>query len=180
MGLEGAEKNRTLPDASAREKWILAVMAVITLWMGIGSPYFTRRFAAPSQNVLDQMQRNFPQDASTSGHDFSRAARDGKMPALASTSGHDFSRAERDGKVPALAATSGHDFSRAVRDGKVPALAAEGLAVPVPAQRGEAKLLPSPEISAVNTKTVIPSAARDLLSRSAQQPTAPERLSTRP
>jgi NADH-quinone oxidoreductase subunit M len=57
------EKNRTLPDASAREKWILATMAVITLWMGIGSPYFTRRFAAPSQNVLDQMQRNFPQDA---------------------------------------------------------------------------------------------------------------------
>jgi hypothetical protein len=31
--------------------------------MGIGSPYFTRRFAAPSQNVLDQMQRNFPQEA---------------------------------------------------------------------------------------------------------------------
>jgi NADH-quinone oxidoreductase subunit M len=57
------EKNLTLPDASAREKWILATMAVITLWMGIGSPYFTRRFAAPSQNVLDQMQRNFPQEA---------------------------------------------------------------------------------------------------------------------
>jgi len=35
-------------------------MAVITLWMGIASPYFTRRFAAPSQNVLDQMQRQFP------------------------------------------------------------------------------------------------------------------------
>jgi hypothetical protein len=31
--------------------------------MGIGSPYFTRRFAAPAQNVLDQMQRNFPQEA---------------------------------------------------------------------------------------------------------------------
>ena len=57
------EKNRTLPDASAREKWILAVMAVITIWMGVGSPYFTRRFAAPSQNVLDQMQRQFPQEA---------------------------------------------------------------------------------------------------------------------
>jgi len=35
-------------------------MAVITIWMGVNSPYFTRRFAAPSQNVLDQMQRNFP------------------------------------------------------------------------------------------------------------------------
>src|SRR5437660_803824 len=59
------EKNRTLPDANAREKWILAVMAVITIWMGVNSPYFTRRFAAPSQNVLDQMQRNFPQEAQT-------------------------------------------------------------------------------------------------------------------
>jgi NADH-quinone oxidoreductase subunit M len=57
------EKNRKLPDASAREKWILATMAVITLWMGIGSPFFTRRFAASSQNVLDQMQRQFPQEA---------------------------------------------------------------------------------------------------------------------
>jgi NADH:ubiquinone oxidoreductase subunit 5 (subunit L)/multisubunit Na+/H+ antiporter MnhA subunit len=57
------EKNRTLPDASAREKWILASMAVITLWMGISSPFFTRRFAAPAQNVLDQMQRQFPQEA---------------------------------------------------------------------------------------------------------------------
>jgi NADH-quinone oxidoreductase subunit M len=58
------EKNRALPDASAREKWILAAMAVVTIWMGVGSPYFTRRFAAPSQNVLDQMQRQFPQEAS--------------------------------------------------------------------------------------------------------------------
>jgi NADH-quinone oxidoreductase subunit M len=59
------EKNRTLPDANGREKWILAVMAVITIWMGVNSPYFTRRFAAPSQNVLDQMQRKFPQEAQT-------------------------------------------------------------------------------------------------------------------
>jgi len=42
-------------------------MAVITLWMGIGSPYFTRRFAAPAQNILDQMQRQFPQDARGGG-----------------------------------------------------------------------------------------------------------------
>jgi NADH-quinone oxidoreductase subunit M len=59
------EKNRTLPDTSAREKWILVTMAVVTLWMGIGSAFFTRRFAAPSQSVLDQMQRQFPQEAST-------------------------------------------------------------------------------------------------------------------
>jgi len=59
------EKNRKLPDASLREKSILAVMAIITLWMGIGSPFFTRRVAASSQNVLDQMQRQFPQEART-------------------------------------------------------------------------------------------------------------------
>src|SRR5258708_2084896 len=130
------EKNRTLPDASPREKWILATMAVITLWMGIASPYFTRRFAAPSQNVLDQMQRQSPQEASTSWHAFDRT------------------RAE----VPAY----GHYFSRAVRQGKSPALSAEGLALPT------------------SNKIVIPSRARDLLFRSAQQPTSPERLTTRP
>ena len=58
------DKNRTLPDASLREKSILAVTAVVILWMGVDSPFFTRRFAASSQNVLDQMQRQFPQEAS--------------------------------------------------------------------------------------------------------------------
>ena len=57
------EKNRTLPDASPRERGILIAMAVLTLWMGIGSAFFTRRFAASSQNVLDQMQRQQPQEA---------------------------------------------------------------------------------------------------------------------
>src|SRR5256714_1327415 len=62
------EKNRALPDTSAREKWILVTMAVITLWMGIGSAFFTRRFAAPSQSILDQMQRQYPQEASGKNH----------------------------------------------------------------------------------------------------------------
>jgi NADH-quinone oxidoreductase subunit M len=57
------DKNRTLPDASAREKWILATMAVLILWMGLDSTFFTHRFAASSQNVLDQMQRSNPQEA---------------------------------------------------------------------------------------------------------------------
>jgi NADH-quinone oxidoreductase subunit M len=57
-------KNRALPDVSAREKWILAVMAVVTLWMGIGSPFFTRRFATPCQTVLEQMNRNMLHEAS--------------------------------------------------------------------------------------------------------------------
>ncbi len=50
------EKNRTLPDASAREKWILATMAVVTLWMGIGSTFITKRTAAAAQNVIDQVE----------------------------------------------------------------------------------------------------------------------------
>jgi NADH-quinone oxidoreductase subunit M len=58
------EKNKTLPDASGRETGILVTMAVITLWMGIGSTFFTHRTAASSQNVLDQMQRSGPQEAS--------------------------------------------------------------------------------------------------------------------
>jgi NADH-quinone oxidoreductase subunit M len=51
------EKNKMLPDVSARERVILAAMAVITLWMGIGSVFITARTAAASQSVLDQMTR---------------------------------------------------------------------------------------------------------------------------
>jgi NADH-quinone oxidoreductase subunit M len=57
------EKNKTLPDASRREIGILVTMAVITLWMGIGSTFFTHRTAASSQSILDQMQRSNPQEA---------------------------------------------------------------------------------------------------------------------
>ncbi len=58
-----SEKNRTLPDTSSREKWILVSVAVVTLWMGIGSISFTRRFAASCQNVLDQMGPEPAQEA---------------------------------------------------------------------------------------------------------------------
>jgi NADH-quinone oxidoreductase subunit M len=57
------EKNRTLPDASAREKWILATMAVVTLWMGIGSTFITARTAAAAQNVIDQVEPQRPYEA---------------------------------------------------------------------------------------------------------------------
>jgi NADH-quinone oxidoreductase subunit M len=59
------EKNRELPDVSMREKWILVPMAVVILWMGIGSPFFTRRFATPCQTVLEQMNRNMMHEAGT-------------------------------------------------------------------------------------------------------------------
>jgi NADH-quinone oxidoreductase subunit M len=57
------EKNKTLPDVSNREIGILVTMALITLWMGVGSTFFTHRTAASSQNVLEQMQRSNPQEA---------------------------------------------------------------------------------------------------------------------
>ena len=40
-------------------------MAAIILWMGIGSPFFTRRIEASAQNVLQLMQR--PQAAYDAG-----------------------------------------------------------------------------------------------------------------
>ena len=62
------EKNKTLPDASHREIGILVAMSIITIWMGVGSTFFTNRSAASSQNVLDQMQRSGPQEANLHSH----------------------------------------------------------------------------------------------------------------
>jgi NADH-quinone oxidoreductase subunit M len=50
-------KNGTLPDADPRERGILFLMAAVILWMGIGSPFFTRRMETSTQNVLQLMQR---------------------------------------------------------------------------------------------------------------------------
>jgi len=57
------EKNRALSDASVREKCILATMAVVTLWMGIGSTFITRRTAVASQTVIDQVEPQRPYEA---------------------------------------------------------------------------------------------------------------------
>jgi NADH-quinone oxidoreductase subunit M len=57
LGQVTAERNRSLPDATRRERVILFTMAAVILWMGIGSPVFTRRMEASSQNVLNQMER---------------------------------------------------------------------------------------------------------------------------
>ena len=51
------EKNSTLPDLDMRERGILFLMAAVILWMGIGSPFFTRRTETSTQNVLQLMQR---------------------------------------------------------------------------------------------------------------------------
>jgi NADH-quinone oxidoreductase subunit M len=56
------EKNRTLPDASSRERIILVTTAAAIIFMGIASPLFTRRMEASTNQVLRQMER--PQNAS--------------------------------------------------------------------------------------------------------------------
>jgi NADH:ubiquinone oxidoreductase subunit 4 (subunit M) len=61
------DKNKTLPDASGREKFILVTMSIVMLWMGIGSVYFTRRTAAASQAVIDQVEPQRPYEARVPG-----------------------------------------------------------------------------------------------------------------
>jgi NADH-quinone oxidoreductase subunit M len=63
FGETSNEKNKSLPDVSLREKWMLITIAFVTLWMGIGSADFTRRFAASCDAVLSQMQRPQAYDA---------------------------------------------------------------------------------------------------------------------
>jgi NADH:ubiquinone oxidoreductase subunit 4 (subunit M) len=70
------EKNRTLPDASAREKWILATMAVVTLWMGIGSVFITRRTSAASQTVIDQAEPQRPYEVAVPSRAIPQAGAD--------------------------------------------------------------------------------------------------------
>jgi len=57
------EKNRELKDADARELWGLVAFSVIILWMGIGSPFFTRRIAAPVDTVIEQTKSHFAEEA---------------------------------------------------------------------------------------------------------------------
>jgi NADH-quinone oxidoreductase subunit M len=50
------ERNRTLPDANRRERFILVATAVVILLMGVASPLFTRRMEASSRNLVQQVQ----------------------------------------------------------------------------------------------------------------------------
>ncbi len=68
------EKNRALPDVSAREKWILVTVAVVTLWMGIGSVFITRRTAAAAQTVIEQVEPQRPYEAAAPSGAAPRAA----------------------------------------------------------------------------------------------------------
>jgi NADH-quinone oxidoreductase subunit M len=83
LGEVTVEKNRTLPDASAREKFILATMSVVIIVMGIASPVFTRRMEPSANNIIRQMERT----AEASRRTIPRPLADGgtlTIPALAS------------------------------------------------------------------------------------------------
>jgi NADH-quinone oxidoreductase subunit M len=67
FGQVSLEKNRALPDLDLRERGILVTMCVIMLWMGINSPFFTRRMETTTQDVLQEMVRPQPVDARGSG-----------------------------------------------------------------------------------------------------------------
>jgi NADH-quinone oxidoreductase subunit M len=56
LGEVTVEKNRSLPDASTRERVILVTMAVVIIVMGVASPLFTRRMETSTNAVLEQMQ----------------------------------------------------------------------------------------------------------------------------
>jgi NADH-quinone oxidoreductase subunit M len=51
------DKNAKLPDLDLRERGTLILMAALMLFMGIRSPFFTRRTEASTQNILQEMQR---------------------------------------------------------------------------------------------------------------------------
>ncbi|MGH9756689.1 MAG: complex I subunit 4 family protein, partial [Candidatus Acidiferrales bacterium] len=51
------EKNKSLPDASGRERVILVAMAIMIIFMGVASPLFTSRMEVSTNNLLQQMER---------------------------------------------------------------------------------------------------------------------------
>jgi len=61
LGEVTVEKNKSLPDASTRERIILVTMAVAILFMGIATPLFTRRMEVSVNNILEQTST--PRDA---------------------------------------------------------------------------------------------------------------------
>ncbi len=80
------EKNRALPDISARERWILVTMAVVTLWMGVGSTFITARTAAAAQSVIDEVEPQRPYEAAAPNGFTPHAKRDSSSAAKAISS----------------------------------------------------------------------------------------------
>ncbi|MGH9756686.1 MAG: complex I subunit 4 family protein [Candidatus Acidiferrales bacterium] len=51
------DKNKSLPDATGRERVILVAMAIMIIFMGVASPLFTSRMEVSTNNLLQQMER---------------------------------------------------------------------------------------------------------------------------
>jgi NADH-quinone oxidoreductase subunit M len=58
LGEVTVEKNKTLHDATTRERIILATLSVVILFMGVASPLFTRRMQASADRILQDMHQN--------------------------------------------------------------------------------------------------------------------------
>jgi NADH-quinone oxidoreductase subunit M len=52
------EKNRNMPDVNTREKWVLVGMCFFMIWLGLHTRFFTMRFAASCQTLLQEMNPN--------------------------------------------------------------------------------------------------------------------------
>jgi NADH-quinone oxidoreductase subunit M len=63
FGEVAQEKNHTLPDTNAREKFILVSMSLVILWMGLGSVFITRRTAVASETVIEQVEPQRPYES---------------------------------------------------------------------------------------------------------------------
>jgi NADH-quinone oxidoreductase subunit M len=55
-----SEKNRSLPDCSTRERWVLWPLCAMILFMGVASPLFLSRTETASDRVIELMQRTEP------------------------------------------------------------------------------------------------------------------------
>ena len=84
FGAVTQERNSALPDLDRRERGILVAMAVVILWMGIGSPFFTQRMESTTQNILQEMQRPQAYNARASSNNHARysATPDGIVAAI--------------------------------------------------------------------------------------------------
>ena len=56
-------QNKDIKDSDTREFWSLVAFSVLALWMGISSPYITRRIAAPVDTVIQQTQSHYAEEA---------------------------------------------------------------------------------------------------------------------
>src|SRR5580704_5116689 len=62
------DKNRTLPDASGRERVILVTVALAILFMGVASPLFTHRMQAATDSLVQQTKGLPRNDAARPPH----------------------------------------------------------------------------------------------------------------